>query len=533
MAQLLTSPISSSYGTTVFTVNDSDFKKKPVPNSDCSFEVRWKLAVLSLLSFGTAIGFAIHEQLREDHLRNRNIFTVSTFAAGGSAALLYHVTCPKALRKEINFYLNATLVEAVFFLGLIYRNTRNKRGKEIMHGVVFSELFGFHVFRNFLMKFSLSPTEFVQELEHTEEAKKLYSGCCPVTRDYVGTAIMLSWYAVVCTGLTGLYFGTRHHFTDDFNDIGVYNNGVAALSGGFIGVACTLLGIRGTEKFEKYYKGIKDPSKVLQGVQFLLRTANRNLTLFSSTAIGALLQIIKSHHSSLPTKWQIREAANSALSFALMMVVGAIYTAQVVVKKVEKEDPNSNCNKIKKVKPKEFQCKADWETCKRVIDIAFPIICAVAMMATFCTIAGMTHSEVIKGSVGGIIAAFVMMGIATYYFGNQQFEPYEETAGFLADCKTAAANTIRFLIQTPEALVPIFMWFTNKFILDDVHLKTASPTILSGMVTGLEFWAIVYVQYRMLYGNRALAPKDISYLAMMHLSNIFAEGFVPLQGNHT
>jgi uncharacterized membrane protein YciS (DUF1049 family) len=541
MSQNILNPVSNSYGSEMLTFDRSDFKKKLPPSSDCSNRVRAALAMLGLLGFGISTGFAIYEELKDNHMRNWATYTMCTFVTGVASAIIYHAVFPYRLRKMIDFYLSATLVETVFAAGLVYRNLRSQRKQEIWQGAVLSSLFGFHMMRNLLMKFSLSPADFDPPIgDHpleTNETRQFFPMCSPNTRNLKGTAVAISWYALVLIGLGGLYAAKGESIKDNLSDIGVYNNGIAALTGGFIGVLGALIGVSGMERLEKYYKTVIDPSSLLKGAQGAFRNVNIAFSLLTSTIIGTLLQILKSRYHSLLAQRQIREAANSALSFTIMMIIGGIYTAQIFLKCREKEDPSSMCHKIKAVEQKAIcsgiDCQADWKkSCKKVIDLIFPYICLVGMMAVFGAILGMTHSDRIFGVVGGMEATFVMMTIATLYFVDQPFEFLNEDVTCLSEWKTRFANGIRFIIQTPEVLGPFYLYFTTKFPLNDKHLKKASPEELHAIIAGLILYATAYVQYRFLYRSRRLAPIEVPYLALMQLSNYFAEG-ITAQGNHT
>lgn len=539
----LTSPInnsSSSYGSETLTHDRSEFKKNQVPSFACSDRVRYTLMTLGLLGFGVSTGFAVAEQLKDDHHRSIPIYNLCTFSAGLGSALFYQSICPDRMRKKINFWMSATLVSLIFFLKLVEFSDRlSHRDKEIMLGAVFSFLFGFHALRNILIKVFLSPAESDASGGRTEDPNQLFPMILPNTRDLEGTTIMLCWHAFSCGLLGGLYVAFENRLTGDLADIGVYQNGLAALVGGLAGLLGVLLGVQGMEKFENYYKTVQKPSPLLQKTLQACRSAGTAFSLLSSTIQAALLQVLTSLYSTLPTKRQIRQAANSSLSFAIMMVAGAVFTAQYFLERKKKEEPLSMCNKIMAKEQKKicsgFTCRADWKTCKKVIKTIFPYICILTMMGVFAAILGMTKSDVIKGAAWGIEATFVVMGLLTLYFGNQSFEPLEEGASYLSEWKTKFANGTRFLIQTPDVIVPLFMYFTTKFPLDNIHLKKAkdSPALLAAIISGLTLYAAAFVQNQMLYRREDLAPHEVPYLALMQLSNLFFKAVLPAQGNHT
>lgn len=537
----ITTPINSfdslsSYGNPVFEFDD-DIKNEEAPISDCTFKARCYSGISSLCGMVIAAGVAVNEQLKNDDLRHRSIYILSCIAVGSMANIFSHSTLYERFRRNAFFYISAFLVAVIFFERLIYSNKlHSSREMEIMLGAVFGTEYGFCLTGNLLNKFSLNLTDYIQAKEHTEDPSKLYPMLLPSTRDILWTGIMLSVFTLFCSVVGGLYGAYHDEFTDDLNDIGVYSNALFIFAGIIVGYASALFGSTAAEKLEKYYKDVKEPSMFLKGALITSRTLNRSLSLFSSTIIGILLQIVKSLHASLHTKREIRQAANSGLSCSLMLIIGAIYAAQLFVKGREKEDPLSPCHEIRRVNQKEWKgidCRANWlKACKKVFDAVFPYFLILGMMVTFCTIIGMTGHEVIRGTVGGMIAAFILMTITNYFIDNQPFEGLDGTESSLTEWKIKFANSLRFTIQTPEVLAPIFMYFTNKFNLDNIHLKLASPAIRNCIIFGLILYPIVFVQYQMQYRTKALAPLEFAYLILIQLSNIVATGFTP-QGNHT
>lgn len=537
--QLTINHSHNSYGNELLTFDSTEFKNQSRPLSNRTLAKRCTLAVLSILGLGVSSGFAINEQVKP--LRSKAIYELCTFFTGVTTALFYHAVCPDRFRKHCDYYLSATSVEAAFGAGLIYRNPRRTHiPQEITQGVL-NSLFGFHLTRNILIKLSLDPTDFHYSLEHTEDPHELYPFFFPSTRDVKGTAIMMFWYTTVCFGLGGLYYAEKPTLEDYWNDIGVYNNALGALVGGWCGTVGTILGANGIERFEKYYKTLKDPSYLMQGTKSALRIIHTTFSLFSTTVMGTLFQVSKSLYSTLPTKRQVRQVANSGLSFFIMMVIGAFYMAQNVLKGREAEDPLS-MRSIQKLDQKEFCsphcCHENWKkTCKVVIDLIFPYICLLGMMTVFGVILGLTDSEKIRIGAWGVEATFFVMWLATITLGNQPLEKNPHTSsegvlGSLKEWKAKCANSLRYLVQDPESTDPLYMYFTTKFPLNNHELKSATFEKLFGIICGLIFFAIGYVKYRMLYRSFDHAPTEVPYLGLMMLSNDFAQGFVG-QGNHT
>lgn len=512
---------------TYLTFDKSTFKDKPLPSSDFSTGIRLTMIALGILGFGTFMGLGIYE------LKNRQIYMSCLLGAGIFTAIFYNAVCPHRIRKHVNFYLGVPLVLAIFVNNLYKANPLSVHDNEIGAGII-SVLLGFFSANYILNKTSLTPTEVDQSSEPPEHPENCYPMFFPNTRALQEVFIMLSWYGVVSLGMGSLYAAKGSSVHDYWSNIGVYSDGVASLIGGFAGLVGTLFAINGIEKFEKYYETLESPSTILKGTQVLLRSATTIFSLFSPIITGSLLYVHTSLYSGLHTESEIRERANSALSFTIMMIVGAVFLSQTFLQRRELENPLSMSNRITRVEQKKACCnfqKGFLKTCKKVIDFSLPFICLIGMMIAWAVILGKTHSDQIKNAGWGMQAAFIVSAVATYILARQPFEE-NPRAGLMKEWLVKCANELRLTARSQVLFNTFFTYFYTKFPLNNRSLRSASTEKLIGITTGLILFALAYAQCLMQFRGPNVSLPDANNLALMMLGQGFTKEFFS-PGNHT